>query len=103
VRNTFVKVTLFAPRLENKILLPITSIHDEHVYVIDKNSKLKIVPIKIDFIQGQVVVLKSGIKMGDNVVLTPLSPAIKGMKLNAQRDKKRAKWLDKQSQQAESL
>jgi multidrug efflux pump subunit AcrA (membrane-fusion protein) len=97
VRNTFVKVTLFAPVLENKILLPITAIHEDHIYIVDKNSKLKIIPIKVDFIQQEVAVIKSGLKQGDIVVLSPLFPAIKGMTLKAQADKKMIKWLEKKS------
>ena len=94
VRNTFVKVTLKAPILNEQILLPVTAIHDNKVYTLDQDSKLVIKPIKVDFIQQQIAVIGSGLELGDKVILSPLSPAIEGMKLKPQQDKKTINWLE---------
>ena len=98
VRNTFVQVTLTAPVLNDRMIIPSNAIHNNngnnHVYVLDSNDKLVITPITVDFIQQQVTVIKTGLALGDKLILTPLSPAINGMKLKGKVDKKINQWLD---------
>ncbi len=96
LRDTFVKVKLRAPVMKRKILLPVTSIHNNKVYIV-KEGKLEIKPVNIDFVQGQIAVLKNGIEINDIVVLSKLSPAVKGMALKPQPDKKIIQWLDKET------
>ncbi len=96
IRDTFVKVTLKAPVINEQILLPINAIHNDKVYVI-KDKKLMIKPVTVDFVQGQIAVIKSGIEKDDVVVLSKLSPAVEGMSLKPQSDEKINKWLDKES------
>jgi len=95
IRNTFVKVTLKSPVLKQQILLPITAIHNNTVYTLDAENKLRIKNIDVDFIQQQVAVIRSGLKNGEKVILSPLSPAIEGMKLKPKKDEKMLKWLEK--------
>jgi len=94
IRNTFVKVTLKAPILNKQLILPSTAIHNNQVYILNADNKLQIKPIEIDFVQQQLVVIKSGLSADDKVILSPLSPAISGMKLKPQADKNAIKWLD---------
>ncbi|MDG3085891.1 MFP transporter [Vibrio hannami] len=96
IRDTFVKVTLKAPIMKKQILLPVTAIHNDKVYFV-KEGKLVIRPVKIDFVQGQIAVIKSGVEIDDIVVLSKLSPTVKGMLLKPQPDKKINKWLDKET------
>jgi len=56
---------------------------------------LRIKNIDVDFIQQQVAVIRSGLKNGEKVILSPLSPAIEGMKLKPKKDEKMLKWLEK--------
>ena len=94
IRNTFVKVTLKAAVLNKQLLLPATAIHNNHVYIIDADNKLQIKPVQINFVQQQIAVIRSGLVAGDKVILSPLSPAIAGMILKPQLDKKAITWLD---------
>ncbi|MFA0280344.1 efflux RND transporter periplasmic adaptor subunit [Vibrio sp. 10N.222.55.F12] len=96
IRGTFVKVTIKAPMMEQQVLLPINAIHDGKVYTVSE-GKLKSKPVRIDFVQGQVAVIKSGVEFGDVVVLSKLSPAVEGMALQPQPDEKIGLWLDTQS------
>lgn len=96
IRGTFVKVTLKAPVMEQQVLLPINAIHDGKVYTVSE-GKLRIKPVSVDFIQGQVAVVKSGVEFGDLVVLSKLSPAVEGMALQPKLDEKIGLWLDTQS------
>jgi RND family efflux transporter MFP subunit len=97
IRNTFVQVILKAPILNKQLLLPITAIHNNQVYTLDADNKLRIKVVKVDFIQQQIAVIHSGLNAGDKVILSPLSPAIEGMKLKPVQDKKMLNWLDKTS------
>ncbi|TEW44088.1 efflux RND transporter periplasmic adaptor subunit [Psychromonas algicola] len=94
IRNTFVKVTLKAPALNKQLLLPITAIHNNQVYVLSEDNKLQIKDIDVDFVQQQVAVIRSGLSAADNVILSPLSPAIEGMNLKAMQDNKMLDWLE---------
>ncbi|WP_375748513.1 efflux RND transporter periplasmic adaptor subunit [Vibrio sp. HN007] len=96
IRDTFVKVTLKAPVMKKQILVPVTAIHDGKAYVLSE-GKLNIRPVSIDFVQGQVAVIKSGLEKDDIVILSKLSPAVEGMSLKPQPDKKINKWLDKET------
>lgn len=97
IRDTFVKVKLKAPVLKKKILLPVASIHNNKVYII-KDGKLEIRPVKVDFVQGQIAVIRNGVEKDDLVVLSKLSPAVEGMTLKPQPDKKVNEWLDKKTE-----
>ncbi|MFG0771352.1 efflux RND transporter periplasmic adaptor subunit [Vibrio plantisponsor] len=96
IRDTFVKVTLKAPELQNQLIVPINAIHSGNVYVV-KDSQLAIQPVEIDFTQGQIAVLKSGVSEGDMVVVSQLQPAVEGMKLKAQPDKATVQWISQQA------
>ncbi|WP_165314069.1 efflux RND transporter periplasmic adaptor subunit [Vibrio ziniensis] len=96
IRDTFVKVTLKAPQLENQLIVPINAIHSGNVYVV-KDNQLAIQPVEIDFTQGQIAVLKSGVSEGDMVVVSQLQPAVEGMKLKAQPDKAMVQWVSQQA------
>ncbi|WCE31674.1 efflux RND transporter periplasmic adaptor subunit [Vibrio sp. SCSIO 43137] len=97
IRDTFVKVTLKAPVLKKQILLPVNAIHNNKVYTVSSEGKLVIKPVKIDFVQGQIAVVSSGVEAKDKVVLSKLSPAVEGMSLKPQPDKKIVRWLDKET------
>ncbi|CAM2993982.1 efflux RND transporter periplasmic adaptor subunit [Vibrio diazotrophicus] len=96
IRDTFVKVTLKAQQLENQLIVPINAIHSGNVYVV-KDNQLAIQPVEIDFTQGQIAVLKSGVSEGDMVVVSQLQPAVEGMKLKPQPDKAMMQWLSQQA------
>jgi hypothetical protein len=74
----------------------VASIHNKKVYIV-KAGKLEIRPVEVDFVQGQIAVIKNGVEKDDLVVLSKLSPAVEGMALKPQPDKKVNKWLDKES------
>ena len=58
VRDTFVKVTLKAPPLENQMLLPVNALHDDQVYLINSEDKLEKRQVVIDFVQDQIAVIR---------------------------------------------
>lgn len=94
IRDTFVKVTLKAPVLKNQILIPANAIHQGNVYIVNRDGNLEIKSVTVAFIQDQVAVIKDGLLPNDNVVVSKLSPAVKGMPLKPQADKKIVAWLN---------
>ena len=95
IRDTFVKVTLKAPVLKNQTIIPVNAIHNGNVYIVNSEGKLEFRPIEVDFVQEQIVVIRSGLKPDDRVVLSRLFPAVEGMSLKPQPDKNIEEWLNK--------
>ncbi|MDT8867686.1 efflux RND transporter periplasmic adaptor subunit [Vibrio fluvialis] len=96
VRDTFVKVTLIAPPLKAQLVVPVTALHDNTLYLI-KDGKLAIQPVTVDFFHNQLAVIKSGLSSGDVVVVSQLHPAVKGMPLKPQPDKTLVQWIKQQA------
>jgi RND family efflux transporter MFP subunit len=95
IRDTFVKVILKAPVMKKQILIPVSALHQGNVYLVNNEGKLEIRNVEVDFIQNQIAVIKTGLQPNDKVILSQLSPAVKGMKLKALADEKIVTWLDK--------
>lgn len=97
IRDTFVKVTLQAPILNQRIVIPLNAIHNNRVYLA-KDGKLVIHPVSIDFIQDEVAIIKSGLTAGDMLIVSQLQPAIEGMSIKTQPDKPLSDWIVKQAE-----
>lgn len=87
-RNTFVEVELNAPPMAGQIVVPLSTLHNGQLYVVDEDSRLDIRKIEVAFVQGNYAVLKKGVKPGERIVTSDLTSAIKGMLLDPQEDKK---------------
>ncbi len=94
VRDTFVQVTLRAPALKKQMLVPVNALHNDQVYLVSNDGRLEKRPVTVDFIQGQIAVIRSGLASGDIVILSQLASAVEGMELKPQPDKKIAQWLN---------
>ncbi|NQU59251.1 MAG: efflux RND transporter periplasmic adaptor subunit [Rhodospirillales bacterium] len=88
LRNTFVEVELIAPALEKQIVVPLSSLHNGKIYVVDEENRLAIRKVKVSFSQMGFAILKSGIKPGEQIVTSDLPSALEGMLLAPQDDKK---------------
>ncbi len=102
-RNTFVEVELRGKPQPEQLLVPVNAIHEStdhkntahksYVYVVDNDNRLIIRPVKIKFSQSGYSVLSKGIKAGERIVISDLAPALEGMLLEPEEDKKTKKWL----------
>ena len=63
------------------MVIPRIAIHQGRVYIADKNNKLVIKPVKIQFQQGNLAVISNGIEEGDQLIINDLIPVIEGMPL----------------------
>jgi len=85
-KNFFCEVEIFAKPLPNSIVIPRSSIHENFVYRITADDRLEKKEVKIDFFQGNVAVIKSGIEPGDKIIVSDVIPAIEGMLLSVHMD-----------------
>ena len=71
----------FLSQPKNMLVIPRKALHQNRVYVVSDENTLAIRPIQISFSQGQLVVIKDGLKEGDKIVTSDLVPVIEGIKL----------------------
>jgi len=81
IKNMYCEVELSGRPVPDKIVIPYQAVHDRHVYLVNKNNRLEIRPIKISWQQGEIIVVKEGLEKGEQVIVTDLAPAISGMLL----------------------
>lgn len=86
-KGMFVEVELRAKLLPGKFIAPRSAIHDGKLFVANKQNRLEVRDVKLGLILGNVVVVEAGIKAGDKVVVSDVSPAIPGMLLKTTTDK----------------
>ncbi len=85
-KGLFVEVEIRANALAGQIVVPRAAVHDGRVYVVDKDDRLEIRPVRTGLSQAGLVVVDEGLSVGDRVVVSDLLPAIPGMKLRLTRD-----------------
>lgn len=93
VRNTFVEVELRKKPAGKPLVIPTSAIHDGQVYLLNKEKRLEIRRIKPAFIQGSIAAITMGLEEGETLVVSDLTPAVKGMLLDPIEDKKMVKRL----------
>ena len=86
VKGMFVEVELRANPLKNKIVVPVSAIHDGKVYLAGPEDRLVIREIVRGYSGDGFAVIEKGLKSGERVVVSDLSPAVKGMLLKTFAD-----------------
>ncbi|MDF1699690.1 MAG: efflux RND transporter periplasmic adaptor subunit [Planctomycetota bacterium] len=81
VKGMFVEVELRGPPVPDRLVVPRAAVRAGRLYTVDKENRLRIKPVEIDFVQGDDAVLASGVQAGERVVVTDLIPAVEGMLL----------------------
>ncbi len=81
IKGMFVEVEISARKLENQIIIPRAALHAKHVYLVNDKNRLVIKPVRVKLVQGDFVVIESGLSAKDKVIVSNLSPAIDGMLL----------------------
>ncbi len=86
VKGMFVEVELRTKPLSGKIVVPRSALHAGQLYIANRNDRLEVRPVKTSLVQGDLVIISSGLKPGEKVVVSDLSPAIPGMALKTTDD-----------------
>lgn len=93
IRNTFVEVELRGNPKGKQVIIPITAIHENKVYLLDEENRLDIRNVKVLFSQDRYAIITDGIKPEDKLIVSDLVPAIQGMLLHPIKDNKTRKVL----------
>ena len=76
IKGLFVEAELRTDPVKNRILMPRLAIRDNKVYLANDQNRLEIRDVKIALAQGNIAVISEGLKPGDRVVVSNLTPAI---------------------------
>ncbi len=101
VKGFFVEVHLQGAPRENRLIVPRSALHNTHLYLVNKDSRLEIKKIKVELYQPEYAVISdviedkksSPLKAGDKIIISDLLPAIRGMLLSAQDDQDASDYL----------
>ena len=93
----FCRVELHAPARPGSLVVPRSALHQNKVYLVDGQQRLREKPVVVDFIQADFAVIRSGLSAGDIVVASDPSPAILGIKVSPVRDDRLQQLLLAQS------
>lgn len=79
VKNMYAEVELRGRPLPYAVVLPRSAVHDGVVHMLGEENRLTMRPVRVGMVQGDVVVIDSGVLPGERVVVGDLVPAIEGM------------------------
>ena len=71
----------FLAQPRDLLVIPRKALHESRVYVVSKQNTLSIRPVQVSYSQGQLVVIKQGLKEGDKIITSDIVPVIEGIKL----------------------
>ena len=80
IKGMYTAVDIFAPAYP-AMVVPRKAVHQGRVYIANNENRLEIRSIEVLLIQGELMVISSGIDQGERVIITDLIPVIEGMPL----------------------
>ncbi|MGE3247411.1 MAG: efflux RND transporter periplasmic adaptor subunit [Beijerinckiaceae bacterium] len=86
-KGMFVQMTLHSNPLPPAIVIPTSAIHDGAVYVAGQDNRLVTRKVQTGLLIGNMVVVRSGLKAGERIVVSDLAYVLPGMLLQTSRDK----------------
>jgi membrane fusion protein, multidrug efflux system len=86
VKAMFVEVEIRGRATEPLPVIPRAALRGGRVHVVGADQRLEIRPVEAAFLQGEVVVIASGLTAGEQVVVSDLVSAVEGMRLRPLHD-----------------
>jgi len=86
LKGMYTAVDIFAPG-HLAMVIPRKAVHQGRVYVASSDNTLIIRNVDIQFFQGDLAVIRSGIEEGEKIIITDLIPVIEGMPLQVRQAK----------------
>lgn len=97
LNGSMCEVELRGKVVADQIMIPQSALHDDHVYVLDTDSRLQRRFVEVEMFQSDCVVLRSGLNEGDTLVVSDPTPAIIGQLIRAETDNSLAATLRQQA------
>jgi multidrug efflux pump subunit AcrA (membrane-fusion protein) len=91
--------TLLQGRAKTFYVLPRNALHENEIYIINAESQLERRPISNFRVQGEMVLLDTGLAAGEQLIVSDLFPAVPGMQLQAVANKDLAKDISTWAQE----
>ena len=85
-KGMFVEVELSTRPLGPRVVVPRSAIRGGRLYVVNAESRLEIREVRTGLVQGDFAEIVSGLRGGEKIVVSDLSPAIDGMLLRTSED-----------------
>ncbi len=85
-KGMYVEGTLHFTATEPRMIIPQEAIHEGWVYLVDPDDRLERREIEVDYYQGGMAIIMSGLEAGETVILDDIVPAITGTLLDPKRD-----------------
>ncbi len=95
VSGMYVEVELEGTPRPGCLAVPRSALRSGSVHVVDVEQRLAIRPVDVAFVQETYACIRSGVQVGDRVVLTDVIPAIEGTLLEPRVDERAASQLAK--------
>jgi len=88
IKNMYAEVELLGKSTTPLIVVPRTAVEAGYVNVVGSEGRLERRRVTVAFVQSSIAVLRSGVLVGERVVVSELIPAVEGMKLRPEIDEK---------------
>ncbi len=85
VKGMLCEVEVMGPSRQ-ALLIPRSALHGGRVFVADSDNRLKIIEVTVGALQSDFVEIVDGLKGGERIVISDVSPAIEGMLLEIHED-----------------
>ncbi len=92
-KGMFVEVFVSNKVARDAIIIPRSALQADNVYLVGKDGRLEIRPVKVSYRQGDIAVISAGLEGGEKIVVSTLNPAIPQMLLRVTYDEELAKRL----------
>ena len=86
IKNMYCEVELKGRPMPKSVVIPRSAMHQRIVYIVGPQNRLERRSVTVDYSQGDLISLKTGITPGERVIVTDIIPAIEGMLLAPQTD-----------------
>jgi len=93
VKGLFVDVILSGQPQQNRMVIPLSALHGQQVYVVNQEQRLEQRKVTIDSKGADYVIITSGLQVGEQVVISDLISVIEGMLLKPVADDAALKQL----------
>ena len=80
LKGMYTAVEFLAPQ-QKALVIPRKAIHQGRVYLVGKNNTLHIQAVHVQYTQGDLAILKNGIKVGEQLIISDVIPVIEGLPL----------------------
>jgi len=101
-KGLFVEMEVSARARGTQLIVPRQALNGKQLFVVTKDNRLEIREVETGLVQGDFVVISSGLRKGEKVVVSDLSPAINKMLLTTETDTALSKMIVDQALGKES-